>query len=156
LEAATLRCASSTSDPSPSAGNTGAMDANFRPSATCSVTSARSPEPRQSLTARDAVQSSHGQRLATATSHTTSAQRPAATRKSNKFMPEKGELLILFPPTDTTITTHLPFHGLSPFKFWSSPLGFADRLAHVDHVASKQNLGTSKTFAFLQEGSLAM
>jgi hypothetical protein len=71
-------------------------------------------------------------------------------------MLEKGELLILFPPTDTTITTHLPLHGLSPFRFWYSPLGFADRLAHVDHVASKQNLGTSKTFAFLQEGSLAM
>jgi hypothetical protein len=119
----------------------GAMDDNSRLSATCSVTSARSPEPRQSLTARDAVLSSHGRRLATATSHTTSAQRPAATRKSNKFMLEKGELLQPFSPTNTTITTLLPFHGLPSFDSWFSPVGSADNLARADHVASKQTLG---------------
>jgi hypothetical protein len=126
----------------------GATGANFRLSATCSVTSARSPELRQSLTARDAVLSSHGRRLATATSHTTSAQRPAATQKSNKFLLEEGELLQPFPPRDTTITTLLPFHWLPSFNSWFGPVGYADNPARVDHVASKQTLGRVRHWHF--------
>ena len=116
----------------------GATGANSRLSATCSVTSARSPELRQSLTARDAVLSSHGRRLATATSHTTSAQRPAATQKSNKFFLEKGELSQPFPPSIRRSRHFYHSTGYHHFNPWFSPVGYADNPARVDHVASKQ------------------
>jgi len=144
-----LRCESSTSDPSPNAGNTVAMGANSQLSATCSVTSARSPELRQSLTAQDAVPSSRGRRLATAISRMTSVPRPAATLKNNKFVHAKGAtLLTLFSPMNTTITTLFSFHGLPPIETGFSSFGFADRLAHVDHVASRQILGRVRHWHF--------
>jgi hypothetical protein len=117
------------------------MGANSRLSATCSVTSARSPEPRQSLTARDVVLNSHGLRPATVISRTTSVPRPAATRRSNKSSEGFKSSNPLPTHEYDDHDTFLPFHGLPLFETGFSPLGFADRPAHASRVASKHISG---------------
>lgn len=94
------------------------------------------------------------------------SQRPSCARQVHQNPPRLGGELNPctrrinhqnpFPPTNTTITTLLPFHGLPQFETGFSSLGFAVRLAHADHVASKQISGRVRHWHFYpsqEEGS---